>query len=274
MSDTSPILSLPYIQPSQAQKHVTHNEAIRILDLLVQLVVADADRTEAPATPATGDRHIVALGASGSWAGRDGQIAVWDTTGWLFYEPLSGWRADVLATGSALRFDGAAWADTGPDFQNLDLLGVATTADANNRLAVASTATLLSHAGSGHQLKINKAASLDTASLLFQTGFSGRAEMGTAGDDSFSIKTSADGSTWNDALRIDGSGNLGVGRSPDAKLDVDGVMRLSPLPKADLPAAGDVGIGGLVFVSDAAGGAQLAYSDGSAWLKVRDGAPV
>ena len=274
MSDTSPILSLPYIQPSQAQKHVTHNEAIRILDLLVQLVVADADRTEAPATPATGDRHIVALGASGSWAGRDGQIAVWDTTGWLFYEPLSGWRADVLTTGSALRFDGAAWADTGPDFQNLDLLGVATTADSDNRLAVASTATLLSHAGAGHQLKINKAASPDTASLLFQTGFSGRAEMGTAGDDSFSIKTSADGSTWNDALRIDGSGNIGVGRSPDAKLDVDGVMRLSPMPKADLPAAGDVGIGGLVFVSDAAGGAQLAYSDGSAWLKVRDGAPV
>ena len=32
MSETSAILSLPYLMPAQAQKHVTHNEALRILD--------------------------------------------------------------------------------------------------------------------------------------------------------------------------------------------------------------------------------------------------
>ena len=32
MTDTSPVLALPYIQPSQAQKHVTHNEALRQLE--------------------------------------------------------------------------------------------------------------------------------------------------------------------------------------------------------------------------------------------------
>ena len=37
MSDLSPILSLPLLQASQAQKHVTHNEALMQLDLLVQL---------------------------------------------------------------------------------------------------------------------------------------------------------------------------------------------------------------------------------------------
>lgn len=30
--DSSPNLQLPYIMPSQAQKHVTHNEALRTLD--------------------------------------------------------------------------------------------------------------------------------------------------------------------------------------------------------------------------------------------------
>lgn len=37
--DTSPRLTLPYLMPNQAQKHVTHNEALRQLDVLVQLAV-------------------------------------------------------------------------------------------------------------------------------------------------------------------------------------------------------------------------------------------
>lgn len=35
MSDLSARLDLPLIKPSQAQKHVTHNEALQILDGLV-----------------------------------------------------------------------------------------------------------------------------------------------------------------------------------------------------------------------------------------------
>jgi hypothetical protein len=50
MSDTSHILGLPYIQPAQAQKHVTHNEVLRVLDALVQLSVEDRDQTAPPAT--------------------------------------------------------------------------------------------------------------------------------------------------------------------------------------------------------------------------------
>jgi hypothetical protein len=49
MSDTSAILSLPYIQPAQAQKHVTHNEALHHLELLVQLSVTDRARSDPPA---------------------------------------------------------------------------------------------------------------------------------------------------------------------------------------------------------------------------------
>lgn len=37
MSNTSTHLSLPYLAPAQAQKHVTHNEGLRMLDVLVQL---------------------------------------------------------------------------------------------------------------------------------------------------------------------------------------------------------------------------------------------
>ncbi|WP_135506643.1 DUF2793 domain-containing protein [Roseovarius aestuariivivens] len=97
MSDTSPVLSLPLIQPSQAQKHVTHNEALLLLDAAVQLAVADRDRTSPPALPEAGQRHIVAPGATAEWAGQDGLLALWDGGAWRFVTPLVGWRAEVLS---------------------------------------------------------------------------------------------------------------------------------------------------------------------------------
>src|SRR5690606_18434255 len=58
----TPNLKLPYIAPAQAQKHVTHNEAIRALDALVHIAVEDRDLPEPPADPADGARYIVAEG--------------------------------------------------------------------------------------------------------------------------------------------------------------------------------------------------------------------
>lgn len=203
MSDTSPILSLPYLQPSQAQKHVTHNEALRQLDILVQTVVSDRTLTDAPGAPQSGDSHIIAAGATGLWAGHDGEIATFDGTDWQFTAPQPGWQAQILAENLAVVFDGTLWATQAPDLNNLDGVGIQTSADATNRLAVAAEATLLTHDGAGHQLKLNKAAAGDTASLLFQTGWSGRAEMGTTGTDGFSIKVSGDGATWNTGIETD-----------------------------------------------------------------------
>jgi hypothetical protein len=102
------------------------------------------------------------------------------------------------------------------------LLGVNATADATNKLAIASAASLFNHAGAGHQHKINKNSAGDTASLLFQTGFSGRAEFGTAGDDDFHVKVSADGSAWTEAMVIDkDNGRVGIGtNSPSGALSV------------------------------------------------------
>ena len=181
MPDETTILSLPLILPAQAQKHVTHNEALAALDLIVQLAVINRTLTTAPALPAVGDRHIVAAGATGAWVGQSGRIALFSETGWQFTQPLPGWRAHVLAEGQTAVFDGLVWETPSEGPLSVTQLGVSATADATNRLTVAAPATLLNHAGSGHQLKLNKAGADDTASLLFQTGFSGRAEMGTAG---------------------------------------------------------------------------------------------
>ena len=205
MSDNSPRLDLPLIQPAQAQKHVTHNEALRVLDVLVQLTVEAFDATTPPSLPEEGKVYALGAGAGGAWLGADGLLAVWIDGGWQFHQPRTGWYATLAGSAELRVFTGAAWAPlaggTGST-ENLPGVGVNTTSDANNRLAVSAPATLLSHEGAGHQLKVNKAATGDTASLLFQTNWSGRAEMGLAGDDAFSIKVSADGSSWNEALRL------------------------------------------------------------------------
>lgn len=203
MPDQSTILSLPLILASQAQKHVTMNEALRLLDVIVQLSVEDRTRTVAPAAPATGARHIVAASATGAWAGQAGRIALWEGTAWAFVAPLPGWRAHVAVEGAVATFDGLAWRTLADGPLVLGQVGVSATPDETNRLAVSSPATLLTHGGAGHQLKINKAAATDTASLLFQNGFSGRAEMGLAGSDDFAVKVSATGGSFVTAMRID-----------------------------------------------------------------------
>jgi Protein of unknown function (DUF2793) len=200
MNDT-PNLNLPYILAAQAQKHVTHNEALRALDAIVQLAVLDRDLATPPGSPADGARYLVAASPTGAWTGQAGKIAAWQDGAWIFYTPKEGWLVWVADEDILLGYNGAAF--VGPVLQNVALLGVNTTADATNRLAVASAASLFNNAGGGHQVKVNKAAAGDTASFLFQTGFSGRAEIGTAGDNDFHVKVSADGVTWREALVID-----------------------------------------------------------------------
>lgn len=201
MSQNSPLLSLPYIQPSQAQKHVTHNEALRILDALVQLSVESRGVSDPPADPADGARFIVASNATGNWVGQDGTIALNAGGGWLFLSPNMGWRAYVADEDTEVVWHGSQW-QAGQNSALPDRLGLGTPADPVNRLSVAAPATLLSHEGAGHQLKINKAGDGDTASLLFQSNFTGYAEMGLTGDTAFSIKVS-DGTDWTTALSFD-----------------------------------------------------------------------
>ncbi|MFQ5625422.1 MAG: hypothetical protein ACE5FM_02080 [Methyloligellaceae bacterium] len=125
-----------------------------------------------------------------------------------------------------LAWDGTAWNEVaGGSVNPTPLVGVNATADLTNRLSVSSPSALLNHAGAGHQLKLNKNLATDTASLLFQTGFSGRAEMGLTGDDDYHFKVSSDGSVWNEAIvinrttggvtfpntTISGSGSAGLG---------------------------------------------------------------
>ncbi len=220
--DRTPNLDLPYILPSQAQKHVTHNEAIRALDAIAQAGVLNRTLASAPASPAEGDRHIIAVGATGDWSGHDLEIAAWQDGAWVFCTPLEGWLCWVADEDVIVAWDGSAWTVAGGSKGEFDTVAInGATADATNRIAVNAAATLLNHDGNGHQLKINKNVAGDTASVLFQTGFSGRAEFGTTGDDDWHVKVSPDGSSWTEAVVVDkDNGFVGLGGSPETLLHV------------------------------------------------------
>ncbi|MCO6185308.1 DUF2793 domain-containing protein [Rhizobium sp. L1K21] len=220
MTDNTPNLALPYILASQAQKHITHNEALRQLDGLIALTISNT-LPSPPASPAEGETFLIAPSADGDWAGKDGQIANFVDSTWQYFTPKAGWTAWFKTNNQILVFDGTAWVNplsTG----NLDMLGINAAPDETNRLSLSAAASLFNNAGNGHQIKVNKASAGDTASLLFQTAWSGRAEMGTAGSDDFTFKMSPDGASWKTALQISGSGIVTMPQRPMAKADKTG----------------------------------------------------
>ena len=210
--DETANLQLPYILASQAQKHVTHNEALQVLDALVQLAIVDRDLSEPPGVPAEGTRYIVKAPATGAWAGHIDHIAYRRDGAWQFVVPKAGWLAWVVDEAILVYWDGDAWSPLAGSLsalQNLSLIGLGTTADATNPFSAKLnkalwTAKTAAEGGDGDlRYTLNKEAAADVLSLLLQTNFSGRAEIGLIGNDDVTLKVSPDGATWKEALHVD-----------------------------------------------------------------------
>lgn len=203
-SSATPRAQLPLLAAAQAQKHVTHNDALLQLDALIFARFLSRNVSTPPATPSDGDTYLVKATATGAWTGQNGQIAYASGGVWRFAAPFTGLTAYVVDESKLIVFNSTVWVDYASTLalQNVPLLGVNASADATNKFAVASSALLFNNIGNGVQLKLNKNAVGDTASILYQTGFSGRAEIGLTGDEDFHFKVSADGATFFEALRL------------------------------------------------------------------------
>ncbi len=215
MSDATTHLLLPYILAAQAQKHVTHNEALRLLDGLVQLSVLDRDLTAPPGSPTDGDRYIVGSGATAAWAGWDLNVALWTDGAWLRLPPRTGWRAWVEDEGLLLVYDGSVWVGTTPgELQNMALLGIGTTADAANPFsaklnAALWTAKTAGEGGTGDLFyTMNKEAAGGDLGYVFQTGYVTKALVGLFGSDLFRLAVSADGSAFFDGFIVDNTSGI------------------------------------------------------------------
>ncbi len=201
-------LSLPLVQQSQAQKEVTVNEALAKIDALLNTGAMSLSLPTPPASPNEGDLYIIGDAAADEWAGRENNITYFDHI-WRFITPREGVTLWVNDEDRLYSFDGSAWIASGDgggdssELQNINLLGVNTTADITNKFAVASDAMLFNHNGNGMQVKVNKSNESDSASLLFQSNFAGHAEIGLTGDNDFHFKVSPDGSTFHESILLD-----------------------------------------------------------------------
>ncbi|GLQ34063.1 ribonuclease III [Amylibacter marinus] len=120
---------LPLLQASQAQKHVTVNEAITRLDAMVQMRLESISENQPPVSPNEGALYGVAPGAVAAWAGQEGMLAVFSNGGWVFIAPKDGWRAWVIDQSSEMTFLGGVWVSAtigGNELLNTGVFGAAT----------------------------------------------------------------------------------------------------------------------------------------------------
>ena len=106
---TTDRLTLPLLAAAQAQKEMTHNEALTLLDAVCQPVVAAVAPATVPTAPAPGTCWIVGNGATGAWAGHDGALAMWTAGGWRFVAAFDGMTVWCVATATIVRRTGGNW---------------------------------------------------------------------------------------------------------------------------------------------------------------------
>jgi hypothetical protein len=159
-----------------------------------------------PATPEEGSGH--GLGGPVNGEGQAGDLAFWQDGRWRIVSPEPGWRIWVTDAGAEHVWTGTQWVPSEAGVTEASRLGINTVADDTNRLSVKSDGVLLSHddrtPGTGDvRLTLNRADTQTVASLIFQTGFAGNAELGVSGTGDLALRVSADGGLFRDALRVD-----------------------------------------------------------------------
>jgi len=73
------------------------------------LSAKDRDLTTPPGSPAAGDTYIPAATATGAWAGKEGNVALWDGAAWVFGVPREGWVASIDDEDVMIRHNGTIW---------------------------------------------------------------------------------------------------------------------------------------------------------------------
>lgn len=198
---------MPYLQPNQAQKHVTLNESLAALDAPTGLLVRSRIEGTQPASPEDGDTYILPTDATGAlWADWEaGSLATWRESTWCNLPATGGLKAWVEDEALLLVHTGSAWEAVSPTA--VPKLGVNADADATNRLAVKSDAVLLSHddatPGSGDLRQfLNRAGAGNVAALIFATDDTAGTEIGLTGSDDLTLRTSPDDIIFSTGLHL------------------------------------------------------------------------
>lgn len=109
IEQTTTRLALPLLVPGQAEKESTHNEALTLLDFLVQPAVTAVGATTPPATPSIGECWVTGDAPTGEWRGHARCLAGWTAGGWRFVRPAEGFAAWCISSSKPVTYRQGAW---------------------------------------------------------------------------------------------------------------------------------------------------------------------
>ena len=108
MTEPTPRLALPLLEPGQAQKEAFHNESQAVLDLAVH-AAASGPIDMPPPLPLQGQCWIVGATPTGEWTSHAHNLAGWTQGGWRFVGPYEGMCVWLGRTRGHAVFSGGEW---------------------------------------------------------------------------------------------------------------------------------------------------------------------
>lgn len=167
-------LQLPHIITAQAQKEVTHNEALNLLDIFTRPTVLEKDRNTPPASPTAGDCYIVGASPTGAFVGHAQQIACYTDSGWIFAAPFTWLDVVVEADQTRYVFDGSGWVPFGLILQSSGEYLRVERLEESVTLSGATTATTIEIPDRATVLAVNaRVTTAITGATSFDLGVSG-----------------------------------------------------------------------------------------------------
>lgn len=109
---STPNMGIPEMPQNSMQPSVPFNDAMQLIDALMQLAPQDKDLAAPPVTISAdvGKTWIIPASPTGAWAGRATQVALCTGVGlWRYFTPKAGWRAFVQDEAADYRFVSGAW---------------------------------------------------------------------------------------------------------------------------------------------------------------------
>lgn len=110
MNVRTPRLGLPQLVTAQAQKELTHNEALACVDALLHAAIDGvAAAPPAVSAPDAGRTWLIGPAATGVFSGRENWLAYWTGGSWRFVEPRDGMHVWHINDKELYRFAAGAW---------------------------------------------------------------------------------------------------------------------------------------------------------------------
>jgi hypothetical protein len=109
MTESTPLHALPLLAAGQAQKEITHNEALVLIDALIAARVEAANVVTPPASPTAGQCWAIGAAPTGPWAGQAGTLGIATAGGWRFCPVTEGFAVRIAASGALWHKQGSGW---------------------------------------------------------------------------------------------------------------------------------------------------------------------